>query len=73
MICFRLEVRAETWVVCLTGGPTLLGEVMLEINVAGPDSRRITAAKGVGGHMVSRWGRPQRRGSPPLATVGGWS
>lgn len=57
--------------VCLTGGPTLLGEVMLEISMAGPDSRRITAAKGVGGHMVSWWGSSSENGQATSGHCGG--
>lgn len=39
MICFCLEVGADVWLVCLNGGSTFLGKIMLGINVARPDSR----------------------------------
>lgn len=82
MICFYLEVRAGTWAICLIWGPTFLRKVMLDINMAWPDSRRNTSVKGIlrtYGLMVGLGkGHQQRRRGPdsgahgyPLASVRG--
>lgn len=47
MICFCLEVGQATWMVCLNGGSTFFGKIMLDINIARPDSRGNISVKGV--------------------------